>query len=124
MADTIDDRMKSQISIVHATNSEDRKTIYIWVKNVGSSRIITVENSDIFFGQEGNYSRIPYTTEVSGVNPCWNFTNENSGSSVFWLPSETIKIIITYDSDPGAGTYYLKVIIPNGISDEYYFSMS
>jgi archaeal flagellar protein FlaG len=120
MADQIDDRMKSRISIVHAVNTEDRKTVYIWVKNVGTSRIVAIDNSDVFFGQEGNYSRIPYTGEVGGVNPCWSFTIENGSE---WLTSATLKITITYDSDPGAGTYFLKVIIPNGISDEYYFSM-
>ena len=40
-----------------------------------------------------------------------------------WQTSATLKITITYTSDPGAGTYYSKFIIPNGINDEYYFSM-
>jgi archaeal flagellar protein FlaG len=120
MADQIDDRMKSHISIVHAANTIDHKTVYIWIKNVGSSRIAPIEDSDVFFGQEGNYSRIPYTSEVGGVNPCWSYTIENGTE---WLTSATLKITITYDTDPGAGTYFIKVIIPNGISDEYYFSM-
>jgi hypothetical protein len=34
-----------------------------------------------------------------------------------------VKITISYDADPGAGTYFVKVVIPNGISDEYFFSM-
>jgi len=36
MADTIDDRMKSRINIVHAANSVDRQTVYLWVKNIGA----------------------------------------------------------------------------------------
>ena len=120
MADTIDERMKSRISIVHAANSSDRKTVYLWVKNVGSSRIVNIDQSDLFFGQEDDFSRIPYVDDAGGSYPRWEYTIENDTE---WLSSATVKITITYDTDPGAGTYYAKFIIPNGISDEYYFSM-
>jgi len=120
MAEKIDERMKSQISIVHAANSADRKTIYIWVKNVGSSRIVAIEESDIFFGQEGDFSRIPYIDDAGGSYPRWEYSLENDTE---WGPGATLKITIVYDVDPGAGTYFVKIVIPNGISDEYYFSM-
>jgi archaellum component FlaF (FlaF/FlaG flagellin family) len=38
MSEKIDDRMKSQVDIVHAAASSDKKTIYVWIKNVGSCR--------------------------------------------------------------------------------------
>ena len=120
MADTIDERMKSRINIVHAANSADRKTVYLWVKNVGSSRILSVEESDLFFGEEDDFSRIPYVDDAGGGYPRWDYTLENDTE---WQSSATLKITITYDADPGAGTYFAKVIIPNGVSDEYYFSM-
>jgi len=120
MADTIDERMKSRISIVHAANSADRKTVYLWVKNVGSSRILSIEESDLFFGEEDDFSRIPYVDDAGGGYPRWDYTLENDTE---WQSSATLKITITYDADPGAGTYFAKVIIPNGVSDEYYFSM-
>jgi hypothetical protein len=119
MAEKIDDRMQSDINIVHAANSSDRKTVYIWVKNVGSSRILAVEESDLFFGQENEFARIPYTSDAGG-NPCWTYSLENDTE---WRASATIKITIEYDSALSSGTYYIKMIIPNGISDEYYFSM-
>ncbi len=117
MADTVDDRMKSRISIVHAANTADRRTVYIWVKNVGSTRIVSIEQSDVFFGKTTNYSRIPYG---GASNPQWSYTIENDTD---WKNGATVKITITYTSDPGAGTYYVKVVIPNGISDEFFFSM-
>jgi len=120
MADTIDERMKSRVSIVHAANSADRKTVYLWVKNVGSSRILSIEESDLFFGEEDDFSRIPYVDDAGGGYPRWDYTLENDTE---WQSSATLKITITYDADPGAGTYFAKVIIPNGVSDEYYFSM-
>ncbi len=120
MADKIDDRMKSRVSIVHAANSSNRQTVYLWVKNTGSSRIVSIEESDVFFGQEDDFARIPYVDDAGGSYPRWDFTIENDTQ---WGTTATLKITITYDADPGAGTYFAKVVIPNGISDEYYFSM-
>ena len=120
MADKIDERMKSRISIVHAANSSDRQTVYLWVKNVGSTRIVAIDESDVFFGPSDNFSRIPYVDDAGGGYPRWEYTLENDTE---WLTSATLKVTITYSVSPGAGTYFAKVIIPIGISDEYYFSM-
>ena len=120
MAETIDERMKSRINIVHAANSADRRTIYFWVKNVGSNRVVNIEKSDVFFGQEDDFQRIPYVDDAGGSYPRWAYGIENDAE---WVTGATVNITISYDSDPGAGTYYGKVIIPNGIADEYFFSM-
>ena len=120
MAEKVDDRMKSRINIVHAANTSNRTSVYLWVKNVGTSRIVSVDESDVFFGQSDNFSRISYTDDAGGGYPRWEYTLENDTE---WKTSATMKITISYDSDPGAGTYFAKFIIPNGISDEFYFSM-
>jgi archaellum component FlaF (FlaF/FlaG flagellin family) len=120
MADRIDERMKSRINIVHATSSSDRQSIYLWIKNTGSSRIVSIEESDVFFGQSDNFSRISYVDDAGGSYPRWEYSIENNTE---WSATATLKVSISYDSDPGAGTYYIKMVIPNGISDEYFFSM-
>jgi len=120
MAEQVDERMKSRINIVHAANSANRTSVYIWIKNVGTQRILEVEQSDLFFGMSDNFSRIPYTTDAGGTYPQWTYNLENDTE---WQSSATLKLTITYSSDPGAGTYFSKFIIPNGISDDYYFSM-
>ncbi len=120
MAEKVDDRMKSRVSIVHAANTSNRQTVYLWVKNVGSSRIVAIQESDVFFGQENDFARIPYVDDAGGSYPRWAYTLENDTE---WGTSATVKITISYDADPGAGTYFAKVVIPNGIADEYYFSM-
>jgi hypothetical protein len=120
MAEQVDERMKSRINIVHAANSANRTSVYLWIKNVGTQRIVSVENSDLFFGQENNFNRIPYTADAGDAYPRWSFSLENDTE---WLTSATLKVTITYGSDPGTGTYYAKFIIPNGISDDFYFSM-
>jgi len=120
MAEQVDERMKSRINIVHAANSANRTSVYLWVKNVGTQRIVGVDESDLFFGQQDDFERVPYTGDAGTNYPQWDYSLENDTE---WRTSATLKITITYSSDPGAGTYYSKFIIPNGIYDEYYFSM-
>ena len=120
MAEQVDERMKSRINIVHAANSADRLSVYLWIKNVGTQRIVAVDESDLFLGLSDNFSRIPYMTDAIGDEPQWTYELENDDQ---WQTSATLKITVTYTSDPGTGTYFAKFIIPNGISDEYYFSM-
>lgn len=120
MTDTIDERMQTQVDIVHAANESDRQTVYIWIKNVGSSRIVNIENCDLFLGPEGDFMRIPHEDEVTGTYPYWSYEIENGDE---WTTGVTVKITVTYDSTQSTGTYFIKVIIPNGIAAEYYFSM-
>ena len=120
MTEKIDDRMKSRINIVHAGNTADRLAVYIWAKNIGSSRIVSIEESDVFFGPEYNFGLIPYVDDAESAYPQWDYTIENDTE---WKAGATIKITISYDADPGAGTYFVKIVIPNGILDEYFFSM-
>jgi archaellum component FlaF (FlaF/FlaG flagellin family) len=123
MSDKIDERMKTQIDIVHAASSADRKTIYIWIKNIGSSRIVDIEQSDLFLGPDGNFMRIAHESTAGGAYPRWSYNIENGTE---WSVGVTVKITVTYDPlspAPPAGTYFIKVIIPNGIGSEYYFSM-
>jgi hypothetical protein len=120
MAEQVDERMKSRINIVHAANSADRTSVYLWVKNVGTQRITSIAESDLFFGQSDNFSRIPYVDDAGDSYPRWDYGIENDTE---WKTSATANITISYDTDPGTGTYYIKMVIPNGIFDEYYFSM-
>jgi archaellum component FlaF (FlaF/FlaG flagellin family) len=109
----VDDRVKSQVEIIE-TASESNK-IYVWVKNIGAAEISGIEQSDVFLGQSGATGRIPNNTGI----PRWEYTIENNTE---WVPSATVKITITLSSDP-SGTYYIKVVIPNGISDVHQFSI-
>jgi hypothetical protein len=130
---TVDDRLKSDITVVHIigeldssgsfddTNGNGKFDIFMWVKNVGETRIQSVELTDLFLGKTGNFTRIPHETEVeSDIYPRWNYTLEND---IEWGPKATLKIMVTYDATQTTGNYDSKVIIPNGISDEYFFSL-
>lgn len=87
----IDERLKSQIEIIHATGN-DSSNAYVWAKNTGSLTIGAIERCDVFFGQEGNLSRIPHEDDAGGLTPWWNYEVE---ADTEWKPSTTLRITIT-----------------------------
>lgn len=116
MQGRVDERMKSQIEIVHATKFGS--DALVWVKNVGSLRISAPEACDVFFGPQGNFTRLSYNT---GSGVYWQYSIEGSGTD--WNPTTTMKITIKGYSFLGAGTrYFVKVVVPIGVSADYYFS--
>ena len=132
MTDTVSDRVRSQVEIIHTTgeldvdgvfqdtNGDGYFNVFVWVKNVGSSRIMAIGKSDVFFGEVGDFDRIPYVNDAGGSLPSWTMSLENDTE---WGPSATLKVTLYFSSPLSSGTYFLKVVIPNGISDEFTFSM-
>ena len=128
----VDDRMKSQVEIIHTAGELDGDgwwqdvngsgdfDVFVWAKNIGSTRIIPVESCDVFFGPEGNFVRIPHESEAGGSYPYWVGEVENAAQ---WTPAATLKISIRYAAPLAQDRYFIKVIAPNGVSDEFYFSM-
>lgn len=129
------ERLRSQIEIVHATgeldsdgswqdtNSNGNFDIFVWVKNIGSEKIHNIEGCDVFIG--GNqtvWAWVPHSDYAGTSYPRWDYALENGS---VWSKTITLKIEISYlpANRPSAGEYDVKVLIPNGISDEYFFSM-
>lgn len=113
----IDDRIRCKVEIIQISDSGEE--VYVWVKNVGATRIGGINNSDVFFGIEGNFARIPYG-ESGATKPYWNYTVENGS---VWQPTGTVKITIYLNSAP-SGSYYFKLVLPNGIADQDIYSTS
>jgi hypothetical protein len=132
MAERADDRYSSQVKIIHAageldsdgwwqdTNGNGYFETFVWVKNVGATRVIALDQIDVFFGPEGNFSRIPHQSDAGGSYPYWDWQLENASE---WTPTATLKIAIHHSFPLTAGRYFLKVTIPNGVSDDYYLGM-
>lgn len=110
----IDERLKSDVEIIHAARSGS--SALVWAKNVGSIRVVGLESLDVFFGPEGNFVRVPY-----GVGaPHWEVVVENGSE---WTPAATVKISIVNYLFGGPGTrYFVKIVLPTGVDDEYTFS--
>ncbi len=132
MRGRLNERIKSKITVIHATGELDQDAlwqdtngngnfdIFAWVKNIGAVRIPAVDSLDLFFGPEGNYVRIPSKDEAAGSFPYWEWTVENDSS---WNPSATLQITIRFAATLSSGRYLLKVVLANGVSDEYIFSL-
>jgi hypothetical protein len=118
MEGRLDERLKSQIQIIHAApeGQINPQRMFIWVKNVGSESVKAVERCDVFFGPEGNFVSVPYGG--SGT-PNWEYEVEND---TYWSPRATLKITIDYGQVIPDDRYFVKVTLPNGVSDEYFFS--
>ena len=117
-ADDISDRITTRIEIIQVGATDT--TVDAWVKNIGSSRILGISNSDIFFGPEGNMSRISYGDEESPL-PYWSYQLE--GSYTTWELTATNAVTIHMAASLDAGVYLFKMVLPNGISDETSFSV-
>lgn len=127
-----EERLNTQIKIIHAaseldndgvwhdTNTNGHFETFIWIKNIGNTRIVAVESLDLFFGPEGNSGRILSQAAAAGSYPYWTWTLENSAE---WSPTTTLRIAIHYANVPESGRYYAKAYTASGVFDEYTLGM-
>jgi flagellar protein FlaG len=117
----VEERISSQIEIVHATGQDADPDADAWVKNIGSSTVDPLSRVDVFFGPAGDFQRIPQGGPGCTA-PCWEYTLENGTST--WEPTTTLRITIHAASNLTSGTtYYVKVVTPNGIADSKFFTV-
>lgn len=117
----VQDRISSQIQIVHATGQNANPDATVWAKNIGSSAVDPLSRVDVFFGPTGSFQRIPQGTAGCAA-PCWEYTLENGTST--WEQTSTLRITIHNSSNLATGTtYYVKVVTPNGITDSKFFTV-
>jgi len=114
--DQVNDQIKSQIEIVSVNSSNS--TIQVWVKNIGSSTIGSIENSDVFLTCANNIDRLVYGGSEM-AQPYWDY--ELKGVNSTWGPTVTNEFRIHLASPLTTGSYQVKVVIPNGISDQATF---
>ena len=131
VADKMDQRIESQIKVVYATAEPDKNGVWqdvdsdgefditFWVKNVGSARIIGVEDSDIFYGKEGDFVRVPHVTDAGTGYPRWAYATQNGD---VWINATTLRFDIHYQASQASDEYFVKVIVPTGAFDEHYFA--
>jgi flagellar protein FlaG len=137
-SNTVDERIRTGVAVVNAvgelnsagswvdTNSNSLFDFFVWTKNVGDVRIPAVEEMDVFFGQPGDITRIPHTDDAGASYPRWSYAVVNGSE---WGVAITLRITISFDDGcPGScsqptGTYFVRVVTPNGVSAEKYFSM-
>lgn len=120
-SNAVQDRIASQIEIVHATGEDGEPDAVFWVKNVGAAKIAPIDRIDIFFGATGDFERMPYGTDSSCAAPCWYDTLETGTE---WGPTATLRITVKATDDLASGTtYYMKIVTPNGTVDSKYMTV-
>ena len=131
IAQKVDERIQTQVSIIYAaseldengvwqdTDSDGKFDVWVWVKNVGAARILGVDQTDVFFGTEGNFVRVPHSNDAGGTYPQWTHAIENGTE---WNNTATAKITIHYSAALAPDTYTVKIVTPSGAYDSHFFS--
>jgi archaellum component FlaG (FlaF/FlaG flagellin family) len=127
------ERLRTQVKIIHATGELDQAGVWqdtnsngyfdvlFWVKNIGSETVADIGSSDVFVQSEDMvWAWIPHTSHAGGSLPQWDYIIENGTS---WRTATTLRVEVRHDTPLPPGEYRIKMLIPNGVSDDYYFSM-
>ncbi|MDD3247825.1 MAG: hypothetical protein PHF18_13410 [Methanosarcina sp.] len=123
--DSMGDQILTDMEILHETTGAEGTEIHVWIKNVGCKGISsgTIPESDLFFGEIGNFERIPYD-ETGNLTPGWSYLIEQNGDDN-WDKGETLRIKIKPVDLPVTGDkYFIKFSTYNGVSEEAYFTVS
>jgi flagellar protein FlaG len=121
-SDVVGTRLRSDVRIIETAGVDGSDTVQLWAKNVGAAEIPSLEKIDVFFGEAGNFERIPYDADPTCPNPvppprtepCWQYELENDTE---WEPYATLRITIYLNYDLAAGTDYVStIVLPNGVT--------
>ncbi len=120
-SDVAGNRIRSDVRIIETSANDTDDFVQIWAKNVGASRILAVDKSDVFFGPTNGFSRIVYDELDTCPNPvppprtesCWQYQIENDTR---WSISATVRITVYLSYNLAAGTeYVVTLVLPTGI---------
>ena len=116
-------RIRTDIEIVHATGNATSEKITVWVKNIGSTRIIPINASDIILeAPDGTVTRLPYTSGCNSGSPgCWDYAIE--GSSADWIYTVTVRFILFPTTGVDSGVYSVTISVFNAVSATEDFSV-
>jgi len=116
------DIILTDVKIVYASGKVAGANSYVnvWLKNVGVNPIVNTNKTDVYFGQIGSVKNYPHNKIITEDTWRWNSPLPEPS----WQISNTHSINITDAQITTGVTYQLTVTTPNGVSDEYIFSLS
>ena len=112
------DIILTKVQIVYATNTTT-SNINVWVKNVGVNTVVNANQTDVYFGEINKVNNIPHNPNKSQGTWRWDAPLPQP----IWQIAETHSINITDSTIKRGVTYQVTVITPNGVSDEFIFSL-
>jgi flagellar protein FlaG len=114
------DIILTDVKIVYASGNDVDNYVNVWIKNVGVNPIVNANNTDVYFGPIGSVKNYPHNKIQTEDTWRWN----SPLPEPTWQISNTHSINITDAQITTGVTYQLTVTTPNGVSDEYIFSLS
>ena len=114
------DIILTDVKIVYASGNDVGNYVNVWIKNVGVNPIVNANNTDVYFGQIGQVINYPHNKIKTEDTWRWN----SPLPEPTWQITNTHSINITDAQITTGVTYQLTVTTPNGVSDEYIFSLS
>ena len=111
------DRIRTDIEIIHATGAEGNDVITVWVKNVGTKKIVPITSSDIILTTPTTVASLPYVSGCS--SECRDYALEGGASD--WSRAVTVKF--TLKTSVTTGVYTVKISSPNAASATEDFSV-
>jgi len=113
------EKMLSKFEIIHVSQINNT-SVNIWVKNTGLTPIQKLDKVDAYFGL---INAVDYVGYNSGSTPQWVYNGTSANSA--WSEGQTIQIALQDDSALTSNESYLvQLVISNGVSDDYIFSVS
>lgn len=122
-AQNFQDKGNLQVTVIFAEGVSGSKTAMIWIKNTGIASLqpSLINQSELFFGPTGAFSRIQYNSS-GGVGWSYTIINDNNKNGIL-DPGETLQITVTLQSSLSSGDYYVRFVTYLGTYSEYSFSM-
>ena len=115
------DIILTNVKIVYASGKVGAGSyVNIWVKNIGVNPIVSANQTDVYFGPINSVINYPHNKIITEDTWRWN----GPLPEPVWQLSDTHSINITDAQIVTGVTYQVTVITPNGVSDEYIFSLS
>ncbi len=105
------ERIESRIDIIQI--GDNVTDVEVWIKNIGVTEIVSIDRTDIFFGPTTDFYRATYG---GSTRPYWEYQLE--GGNAKWGQAVTLKVTIHPTANLTTGTYMVKVVLSNGISDQ------
>jgi archaellum component FlaG (FlaF/FlaG flagellin family) len=120
-----EEMFSSSITIIGEARNASSNKIVIWVKNTGrtSFQLQGGASWDLFITfPDGTYERFNYSSPC--LSACWNATILNDKGTIgLWEQGETLQITVYTTSVPPAGSYEVRLALPNGVTCEDKFSL-
>lgn len=117
------EKMLTKLEIIHV-NQINNTSVNVWIKNTGLTPLTNLGSVDVYFGQIGSVGYVGYTDGSTDDAPDWGFADGTTTSSV-WTEGQTIQIEVEDSGNlQNNQSYLVQLVLSNGVSDDYIFSVS